>query len=80
MRLINDKEIELFHKLGFEVDDNGNIIKKEEKISFEDMDYAGFNMYITEDNRVFEKRGEELIEVTSEELDAERRFLEKHLK
>ena len=46
----------------------------------ETMEYAGFNRYITPDNRVFEKIGSELIEVDTPEIAAERRYLSTHKK
>lgn len=42
--------------------------------------YAGFNTYVSKDNHVFLKRGEELLEVTNEKIAAEQRFLKRHLK
>lgn len=78
---LEDKELLMLQKLGFEVNKDGNIVKSDSKeITEENLKYAGFNIYISPDNRVFEKQGEELVEVDSPELRAERRFLENNLK
>lgn len=84
MRLENNAEVESFNKLGYVIHE-GRIAKREEHLSTEDLEYAGFNVYISKDNRVFEKASssvdgkEELVEYTNEELDAERRFISKNL-
>jgi hypothetical protein len=76
---LNDKELLMFEKLGFTIKD-GQIVEVDQKLSFEDLDYAGFNVYVSKDNRVFEKMGEELVEISTLELEAERRFIENKLK
>lgn len=73
MRLTN-QEKELFDKVGFEVRD-GHIAHKDD---VGELHYAGFNMYISNDNRLFEKKGNKLVECSHEELEAENRFLTKN--
>lgn len=72
---IDSKEQEMLNKLGFELVDN-KIVPIDKNNKIENMRYAGFNMFVTNDNRVFEKKGEELVELESEELQAERRFIQ----
>lgn len=73
MRLTN-QEKEIFDKFGFEVRD-GHIAHKDD---IGELHYAGFNMYISDDNRLFEKKGNKLVECSHEELEAENRFLAKN--
>lgn len=47
------------------------------KLSEQDLLYCGFNMYKSKFGHVFEKVGSELIEVTSEELEAEKRYIKR---
>lgn len=56
----------------------GILTDKEIKTA-ENLDYAGFGMYISQSCDVFEKLGEELVEVLTPEIEAEKRFL-KHCK
>lgn len=74
MRL-TDKETELFNKLGFEVKNDGHITHKDR---VGELHYAGFNMYISDDNRLFERIGDKLAECTNDELEAEKRFITKN--
>lgn len=73
--MIDKNELLMLQKLGFEVKD-GRIVEAKENPSVDELKYAGFNIYISDDNRIFEKQGEELVEKTSPELEAERRFLQ----
>ncbi len=73
MRLTN-QEKDFFNKLGFEVRDN-HVVQKD---NIGELHYAGLNMYISDNNRLFEKKGNELIECTYDELEAENRFIAKN--
>jgi len=72
---LTDSEKHLFDKLGFEI--NGEHIER--KKDHGELHYAGFNMYISENNHLFEKVGNQLIEYTDERLEAENRFIAKYL-
>ena len=76
--LTND--ITTLAKLGFIVTAEGRIERKKmaKESSQEDFVYCGFNVYI-KDGCVFEKQGSEMVKLDSDELDAEQRFVCRHL-
>jgi len=77
--LLSKEEKELMDKLGFGIDEeSGRIVELNKMAHADDLNYAGFNTFISKDNRVFEKIGEELVELESTELEAERRFITKN--
>lgn len=69
---MTDSEKALCRELGIEVTPDG--FKQANKIA-SNLEYAGFDIYVGKDGSVFEKVGQELVEVTSPELEAEKRFL-----
>ena len=77
---LSKEEQTLMDKLGFGIDEqSGRIVQLAKTAANRDsINYAGFNTFISKDNKVFEKVGEELVELDSIELAAERRFIAKN--
>jgi uncharacterized UPF0146 family protein len=75
--ILSDAEKAMCKELGLNVTEMG--IESQQKTA-KDMEYAGFGVYISDVNRVFEKVGETLEEVITPELEAEKRFLAAHRK
>lgn len=73
-----DNTLEILDKIGFTIKD-GQVVKKEIAKEAGELVYCGFNTYLSKDGAIFEKLGNEYVELQSEESAAEKRFIKRHV-
>lgn len=78
--MLKDESEKTLEKLGFCINEDRSIsrIKKTAVDSLVNYIYCGFNTYLKK-GHLFEKVGNELLPMDYEEVDAEIRFVERHL-
>jgi len=76
---LSDDELQQLNKLGFTINSQGKLTELKKESYVDDLLYCGIGTYLDKEGYVYYKNGGKIAKVNDPEIEAEVRFVKRHL-